>query len=124
MAKLCNDGETWLLGLVDLQTDLSVGLYLDSSEPAEDATLGGLSEPDGEDGYAREDITEETADVTDDLLTWPEVTFTATAAWGNVYGWFLTDGTNLITVENFSNGPYNVQNDGDQIKVTPKLRAA
>jgi len=51
---------------------------------------------------------------------YPEQTFTFTGALGNVYGYLVnqTTSTILMWVERFTNGPYNIQNNGDQIKIT------
>ncbi len=53
-------------------------------------------------------------------------TFTFTGALGNVYGYYLTraSGGELIYAEIFSNGPYDIQNNGDTITVTPQISAA
>jgi len=55
-------------------------------------------------------------------------TFTSSAdqSTQNVYGYYLvtdTDGT-LVAAERFSDGPYQVANNGDAIKVTPIIRAS
>jgi hypothetical protein len=46
-------------------------------------------------------------------------------SWGNIYGYFIatsTDGTGkLLFVEQFTNGPYNIQQNGDEIKITPSI---
>jgi hypothetical protein len=51
---------------------------------------------------------------------YPEQTFTFTGALGNVFGYFVVQETSgkILWAERFSNGPYNIQNNGDQIKVT------
>lgn len=52
-------------------------------------------------------------------------TFTFTGAAGNVYGYYVTrnsDGA-LMFAERFSDGPYNIVNNGDSIGVTPNLSA-
>lgn len=56
--------------------------------------------------------------------SYPEVTFLFTGALGNVYGYYVVGGTSgkLMWVENFSSGPFNIQNNGDQINVTVKMR--
>jgi hypothetical protein len=52
-------------------------------------------------------------------------TFTFTGALGNVYGYFLkrATGGELVLAELFSDGPYNIQNNGDTITVTPQISA-
>lgn len=52
-----------------------------------------------------------------------EVVFTFTGAVGNVYGYFVTrtTGGELFWSERFTNGPFNIQTNGDEIRVTPRL---
>jgi hypothetical protein len=52
-------------------------------------------------------------------------TFTFTGALGNVYGYFLkrASGGEFVLAELFSDGPYNIQNNGDTITVTPQISA-
>ncbi len=52
-----------------------------------------------------------------------EVVFTFNAAVGNVYGYYVTrvTGLELMWAERFSNGPFNIQTSGDEIRVTPRL---
>jgi hypothetical protein len=51
---------------------------------------------------------------------YPEQTFTFTGALGNVYGYLVnqTTSTILMWAERFTTGPFNIQNNGDQIKIT------
>jgi len=133
MAKWVDEGENWVLDVcfkkgVAAPTNLYLGLYTNSSEPAETANLASLTEPSGG-GYTRQAIACG-ADWTlsNDQVTSVQKTFAASgAAWGNVYGYFIAttiDGTGkLLAVENFSDGPYNVV-DGGSVKVTPKLVVA
>lgn len=131
MAKLVNEGENRVLNILFVSTavdaNLYLGLFTNSSEPAETDALAQITEPSGN-GYARIALARGTWSVTDDLASYAQQTFTALGAWGNVYGYFIatsTDGSGkLMFVETFANGPYNVQNSGDEIKVTPKIRAA
>jgi len=131
MAKWCDEGENDILNVYfstqAKRTSLWLGLYLDDPEPAEAAALADLTEPSGN-GYARVELLQENWTVADDLASYPQVTFTATGAWGNVYGYFIATSQDnsglLLAVEHFSDGPYNIQNNGDQIKVTPKVRAS
>jgi len=132
MAKWCNQGENDVLEVYLGQTakrdPLYIGLYDDSSEPAEDATLASISEIDGS-GYARIQLDSTGWTIVADLATYSQVTFQADASWGNVYGYFITttlDGTSglLLGVETFSDGPYDVDVADEMVKITPKIRAS
>jgi hypothetical protein len=52
-------------------------------------------------------------------------TFSFTGALGNVYGYYLkrASGGELVLAELFSDGPYNILNNGDTIIVTPQISA-
>ncbi len=52
-----------------------------------------------------------------------EVVFLFTGAVGNVFGYFVTrvTGGELLWAERFSNGPFNIQTSGDEIRITPRL---
>lgn len=131
MAKWCDEGETKVGDVFlrkDAPGDLWVGLYLDTSEPAEDATLASITEVPVLYDYARIALTNTdwTEQATKGIFQQLEKIFTANGGnWGTVYGYFLTDvasGTagKLVAVEDFSDGPY-VVNDGWSVKVTPKV---
>ena len=130
MAKWCDEGEyrvaDILFGAQAVDTNTYLGLYLDVAEPAEAATLSGLSEVSGS-GYARIALARGTWSISGDYATYAQQTFTAGAAWGEVYGYFLgttLDNTGkLLCVENFSDSPYDV-GTGDSVKITPKITVA
>lgn len=131
MAKLVNEGENRilniLLGATAVDSNLYLGLYTNETEPAETDALAQITEP-SENGYERKTLARGSWDISADLASFAQQTFAATGAWGNVYGYFIatsSDGNGkLMFVEQFTNGPYNVQNNGDEIKVTPSVRAA
>jgi hypothetical protein len=52
-----------------------------------------------------------------------EVTWTFSGAAGNVYGYYVTRdiGGELLWAERFTNGPFNITTNGDEIKITPRL---
>lgn len=58
-------------------------------------------------------------------ITYAQQTFTFTGALGNVYGYYMTRASSgrIALAERFTDGPYNIQNNGDQIKITPKITA-
>jgi hypothetical protein len=134
MAKWCDQGENYILDVcfkkaTSPPSNIYIGLYTNTSEPAEDATLAGLTEPSGY-NYARIAIAcggDWTLSASE--LTAVQKTFSCSGGnWGNVYGYFLctvASGTSgsLLGVEHFGDGPYNVQ-DGGSVKVTAKLVAA
>ena len=52
-----------------------------------------------------------------------QVTWTFTGIVGNVYGYYVTrdTGGELMWAERFTNGPYDIQANGDEIKIVPRL---
>ena len=125
---LVNQGETIALEALVNKTapqDLSLRLYTNNYTPVEATTEASVTEATGN-GYAAKSLTASSwvttaGDPSD--VTYPEQTFTFTGALGNVYGYYLTQNTSskLIIAELFSDGPYDVQNNGDEIKVTVKI---
>jgi hypothetical protein len=117
-----------LFGAQSVDSTLYLGIYTNSTEPAETATGGSLTEAQtpGSNGYARIALTRGTWTVTNSVASYAQQTFTASgAAWGACYGYFVTttsSGTSgvLLGVESFTDGPYTI-NDGDTIKITPSI---
>jgi len=58
-------------------------------------------------------------------LSYAQQTFTSSAGSQNqnVYGYYFTQATSgkLVWAERFSDGPYNIANNGDAIKITPQI---
>ncbi len=119
--KLVNEGRTYF-GLVAVKNGTQrganswyLGLYLNTTEPLITATLAsGLTEL-ALTGYARIQLND--VDWTNVLGVVTNIlkTFTAGENWGDVYGYFVTDvasgsGGDLIGVEHFSTGPFNIAN--------------
>jgi hypothetical protein len=52
-----------------------------------------------------------------------EVTWVFTGAIGPVYGYYVTRavGGELMWAERFTNGPFNINTNGDEIRITPRL---
>lgn len=133
MAKFCDEGENWILDVAlklgtSPPTNVYIGLYTNTTEPAEDATLTSITEPSGN-GYARIAIAcGADWNLAGSIITAAQKTFAASGgAWGNVYGYFIctvATGTAglLLAAEQFSDGPYNVV-DGGSVKVTAKFTA-
>jgi len=131
MPKWVNEGETRtlqiLFGNQAVDANVYLGLYMNTTEPAEGDNLAAISEPSGF-AYARKTLARGSWVITDDHADFAQQQFTASGgAWGNVYGYFIAtsiDGSGkLMAVEHFSNGPYNVQDSGS-VKVTPKITCA
>lgn len=131
MAKCVNEGELRvaqiLFGAQAVDATLYLGLYTNTTEPAETDALAQITEPSGN-GYARIALSRGTWTVTGDYAQYAQQTFTANGGnWGNVYGYFIatsSDGTGkLMYVEQFTTAPWAI-NDGDSAKVTPKITVA
>lgn len=131
MAKWNDEGENRMLNIMFGATAVEnyyLGLYKDVAEPGESDGISEITEVTVADGYARIVLTRGSwASITADLATYAEQTFTASGGdWGDVTGAFLTEGasgdTLLISVQHFASA--RPMNDGDQLKVTPKVRAA
>ena len=103
---------------------LVLRLFTNNWTPAETDTESAATEASGN-GYAHCDIdtgsswTFTGADPSS--ITYAEQEFAFTGALGNVYGYYITQVTSgkAVIAERFTDGPYNIQNNGDKIKVTP-----
>jgi len=105
--------------------DLVLRLYTNNGTPAEADVVGGYTEASGN-GYAAITLTGASwtaSGTAPTQIAYAQQIFTFTGALGNVYGYYLTraSGGELVWAERFSDGPYNIQNNGDQIKITPKI---
>lgn len=124
-------GETYLskLGWSTRTYTLGLGLYTNNYEVVESDTLSALTELSGS-GYARKPLTAANWVITEGnpseaaypTLTW---TFDSNNA-ADVYGYFLyivdASVTYLIGAEKFSDGPYQINTNGDKILVTFKIQ--
>ncbi|GJQ59790.1 MAG: hypothetical protein D8M57_13250 [Candidatus Scalindua sp. AMX11] len=132
--KLTNEGEIDIISwyIKNVQTSrgansLYLGLYTDTTEPAETITLATITEL-ALTGYARIQLNDADWSGAADIATNLAKTFTAGEDWGNVYGYFICNvasGTagEIIFVEHFSTGPFNVA-DTKTIEITPKITVA
>lgn len=105
--------------------DLILRLYSSDTTPAETDTDATYTETSGG-GYAEVALTAASWSVTPGNPTtasYPEVTFTFTGAAGNVYGYYIVQSVSgsLMWAERFTNGPFNIQNSGDEIRVTLQI---
>jgi len=134
MAKWVDVGENRVANILfkaqAVDATLWMGLFTNTTEPAEEATMATITEHAlGTDGYNRIVLTRGTWTVTLDHADYAQQTFTCSGVdWGNQYGYYInTDQTGtagiLLAVELFSNGPYNVV-VGGSVKITPKITVA
>lgn len=109
--------------------NLVLRLFKSNTTPAETDTAATYTEADFT-GYAAVTLTGSSWTVSEGAPTeasYAQQTFSSTAnqASQNVYGYYLTQVTSglLVYAERFSDGPYAIANNGDQIKITPKITA-
>jgi len=102
-------------------------LFTSNTTPAETDTAASFTEASGN-GYSAIGLTGTSWTVTPGAPTsaaYAEQTFTFTGALGNVYGYFVVQASSgiLMWAERFTGAPFNIANNGDQIKVTPTITA-
>lgn len=123
-----NAGETDALSFFVAKsnaTNLILKLYTNNISPGETDVAGTYTEAAGN-GYTALTMNGANWTVTagaPSLAEYAQQTFTFTGALGLVYGYFMvraTSGT-IAYGERFTDGPYNVTANGDQIKITPKI---
>lgn len=107
--------------------DLKLCLYTNNKTPAETDVIGDYTEAAGN-GYAEITLTGASWSVSGTAPTsigYAQQTFTFSGALGNVYGYYLkrASGGELVLAELFSDGPYNIANNGDTIKITLAITA-
>lgn len=120
-----NSSEQTMLELllnISSPEDLVLRLYSNNVTPSEADVAGTYTEVTGG-GYASVTLVPANWGITPGDPTQalhPEIIFTFTGSIGNVYGYFLTQVTSgdLMWAERFTNGPFNITTNGDQIKVT------
>lgn len=127
-----NQGEEIALNALLNKTapeNLDLVLFKSNTTPAETDTEGTYTAADFT-GYALIQLTAASWTTTPGAPTesaYPQQTFTSSAGSQNqnVYGYYVKQRTSgkLVWVERFSDGPYNIVNNGDAIKVTPKITA-
>ena len=105
--------------------DLRLKLYSSDTTPSETDTEATYTETTGG-GYVQQALTASSWTVTPGNPTtaaYPEATFTFTGAAGNVYGYYVVQSISgaLMWAERFTNAPLNIQNNGDEIRVTPQI---
>ena len=105
--------------------DMVLKLYTNNHTPVEADTEAAYTEASGS-GYADVTLLGANWVITPGAPTsaaYAQQTFAFTGALGNVYGYFVVQELSglLMWAEIFSNGPYNIQNNGDEIKITPTI---
>lgn len=123
-------GESRMLQAVVNKTapqDLVLKLYKSNTTPAETDTAATYTEADFT-GYASASLTGSSWTISGTAPTsagYAQQTFSSSAAQTaqNVYGYFVIQTTSgiLMWAERFSDGPYAISNNGDQIKITPAI---
>lgn len=116
--------EAWIKGM-----NTVLRLFKSNTTPAETDTAATYTEADFT-GYSAPTLTGASWVVTPGaptLAAYAQQTFSSSAdqASQNVYGYYVTRSSDgeLVYAERFSDGPYAVANNGDQIKITPQITA-
>lgn len=127
-----NHGEADSLDMFVGKTSLggfTLRLFQNNITPAETDTVSTYTEATFT-GYSAIALTAASWATTEGAPTetaYAQQTFTSTAGSQsqNIYGYYLnrTTGNRIGVVERFADGPYQIVNNGDQIKVTPKITA-
>lgn len=112
-----------------LASNTSLRLFKSNTTPAEGDTWATYTEADFT-GYAAVTLTGGSWSITTAdpaSAAYAQQTFTSTAGSQNqnVYGYavLLSSDSTLLWAERFTDGPYNIANNGDNIKVTPTITA-
>lgn len=126
-----NEAEKNILGILVntySQSSLYLKLYRNNAVVAETTALADLTQiTEGSGSYAPIICTPGnwTFDTSSDITTvsHAQVTWTFTGSIGNVYGYYLvtTNPERLVMFNSFPTGPYNITNNGEQIKLTIRM---
>jgi hypothetical protein len=97
-------------------------LYTANTPPDESTVVGDLTEATGN-GYADVTLIPSNWVISPDNPTraaYPAHAFVFTGAVGNVYGYYVVQATSgaLLWAEHFAGAPLNIQNNGDEIRVS------
>lgn len=113
----------------DTPEDLVLRLFQSDTTPAETDTAVSYTEADFT-GYSPITLTGAGWSISEGApsnASYAQQTFTSTAGSQNqnVYGYYMTRSISgrLALAERFTDGPYTIVNDGDQIKITPRITA-
>jgi len=115
------------LGKETQESSLTLKLYKTNVTPAETDTAGSYTEADFT-GYSAATLANASWTVTEGApsdASYAQQTFTSSAdqTSQDVYGYFVVGATSteIYWAELFSDGPYPIANNGDNIKVTPTI---
>ena len=124
-----NGGEDIALAYLvnnDVPENLVLRLYQNNITPGETDTAGTYTEATFT-GYSSITLTGASWSVTGSTASYAQQTFTSTAdqASQSIYGYYMTRVTSLdlVYAERFTDGPYTIVNNGDNIKITPSISA-
>ncbi len=113
---------------IDAPENISIRLYSNNVIPTESSTVATFIEMSNGLGYLTggQSLTPGSWSIISgnpSQAEHTEMTWTFTGAAGLVYGYYVTrdTGGELMWAERFSNGPFNITTNGDQIKITPRL---
>ena len=109
--------------------NLVLRLFTSNITPAETDTAEQYTEPQGDEGYSpielQGDRWSAPTEGAPSHTKYPEQIFQFDGPLGFVYGYYMTRATSgrIAIAERFSNGPYRITKNGDQIQVTPIISA-
>lgn len=114
----------------DTPENLILRLFQSNTTPAETDTTATYTEADFT-GYSAATLTGASwgtpSEGAPSSIAYAQQTFESSAGSQNqdVYGYYMTRTTSgrIALAERFTDGPYNIANDGDAIKVTPTITA-
>lgn len=108
--------------------NLILRLYTNNITPAETDTAGTYTEASGS-GYSAITLTGASwgapSEGAPSSIAYAQQTFTFSGALGDVYGYYMTRSTSgrIALAERFTGAPFNIANNGDQIRITPTITA-
>lgn len=105
--------------------DLVLKLFSSNHTPVETDTVADYTETAGG-GYTSIPLNAASWTVTPGGPTsavYPEQTFSFTGAVGNIYGYYVVQAVsgNLVWAERFTSAPIDIQNNGDEIRITLQI---
>lgn len=106
--------------------NLTLKLFKNNVTPSETDTVAAYTEADFT-GYSSKSLTGASWTVSSGTASYAEQTFTSSTdqTAQSIYGYFVVRATTgeLMWAERFSAGPYSIQYNGDQLRVTPQITA-